>query len=78
MVMIPRGNPLMYANSCLQRQTGAVGHRRSRTRQHGVHTPLVRLAGGEGTADMLESAPVIGVALEAAKDGMDWVLVNLQ
>jgi hypothetical protein len=41
-------------------------------------TMKVQLAGGQGTADMLESAPVIGVALEAAKDGMVWVLVNPQ
>jgi hypothetical protein len=41
-------------------------------------TIKVQLAGGEGTADMVESAPVIGVALEAAKDGLVWVLVNPQ
>ena len=43
-----------------------------------LSTMKVQLAGGQGTADMLESAPVIGVALEAAKDGMVWVLVNPQ
>ena len=42
-------------------------------------TIKVQLAGGEGTADIAESAPVIGVALEAAdKNGMVWVLVNPQ
>ena len=39
-------------------------------------TIKVQLAGGEGTADIAESAPVIGVALEAAKDELVWVLVN--
>jgi len=43
-----------------------------------LSTMKVQLAGGQGTADMLESAPVIGVALEAPKDGMVWVLVNPQ
>lgn len=38
----------------------------------------VQLAGGEGTAYIAESAPVIGVALEAPKDGLVWVLVNPQ
>ena len=42
-------------------------------------TIKVQLAGGEGTADIAESAPVIGVALEASdKNGMVWVLVNPQ
>jgi hypothetical protein len=31
-----------------------------------------------GVADMLETAPVLGIALEAAKDGKVWVLVNPQ
>lgn len=35
----------------------------------------VQLAGGEGTADMVESAPIVGVALEEAKDDKVWVLV---
>lgn len=39
-------------------------------------TIKVQLAGGEGTADIAESAPVIGVTLEAAKDELVWVLVN--
>ena len=44
-----------------------------------VGTIKVQLAGGEGTADIAESAPVIGVALEASdKNGMMWVLVNPQ
>ncbi|HSN74096.1 MAG TPA: hypothetical protein VL334_03265 [Anaerolineae bacterium] len=43
-----------------------------------VGTIKVQLAGGEGTADIAESAPVIGVALEAAKEGLVWVLVNPQ
>jgi len=47
-----------------------------RTRPLG--TIKVQLAGGEGTADIPESAPVIGVALEAAKDGLVWALVNPQ
>ncbi|MFZ2423736.1 MAG: hypothetical protein WA029_21595 [Anaerolineae bacterium] len=41
-------------------------------------TIKVQLAGGAGTADLLESAPFLGVALEAAKDGLVWVLVNPQ
>ena len=41
-------------------------------------TFTVQLAGGEGTADMTESAPVLGVALEAPKNDMVWVLVNPQ
>ena len=41
-------------------------------------TIKVQLAGGAGTADLPESAPVIGVALEPAKDGLVWVLVNPQ
>ncbi len=41
-------------------------------------TIKVQLASGAGTADLAESAPVIGVALEAAKDGLVWVLVNPQ
>ena len=41
-------------------------------------TITVQLAGGEGTADMTESAPTLGVVLEAPKDGMVWVLVNPQ
>jgi hypothetical protein len=43
-----------------------------------VGTVKVQLAGGEGTADIAESAPVIGVALEPSKDGLVWVLVNPQ
>ncbi|MEZ4768420.1 MAG: hypothetical protein R2844_08335 [Caldilineales bacterium] len=31
-----------------------------------------------GTADMVETAPVLGVALDAAQDGLVWVLVNPQ
>ena len=38
----------------------------------------VQLASGAGTADLTEGAPVIGVALEAAKDGLVCVLVNPQ
>ena len=38
----------------------------------------VQLAGDAGTADLPESAPVIGVAMEPAKDGLVWVLVNPQ
>ncbi len=41
-------------------------------------TLTVQLAGGEGTADIAESAPTLGVVLEAPKDGMVWVLVNPQ
>ena len=41
-------------------------------------TIKVQLAGDAGTADLPESAPVIGVALEPAKDGLVWVLVNPQ
>lgn len=37
-----------------------------------------QLAEGAGVVDMLETAPVIGVALEAPKDGLVWVLVNPQ
>lgn len=43
-----------------------------------LDTLTVQLAGGEGTADILESAPTLGVVLEAPKDGMVWVLVNPQ
>jgi hypothetical protein len=41
-------------------------------------TMKVQLAGGVGTADIAESAPLIGVALEAPKNGVVWVLVNPQ
>ena len=41
-------------------------------------TIKVQLASGAGTADLAEGAPVIGVALEAAHDGLVWVLVNPQ
>ena len=41
-------------------------------------TIKVQLAGSAGTADLAESAPVIGVALEPAQDGLVWVLVNPQ
>ncbi len=43
-----------------------------------IGTIKVQLAGGEGTADLSESAPVIGVALEPAKDGRVLMLVNPQ
>ena len=38
----------------------------------------VQLAGGGGTADISESAPIVGVTLESAKNGLVWVLVNPQ
>lgn len=38
----------------------------------------VQLAGGAGTASMSEDAPIVGVALDAPKDGLVWVLVNPQ
>ncbi len=41
-------------------------------------TLKVQLADGSGTADMLESAPVIGVALDTSRDGLVWMLVNPQ
>ncbi|MBK9091905.1 MAG: hypothetical protein IPM84_03865 [Anaerolineae bacterium] len=41
-------------------------------------TIKVQLAGDAGTADLPENAPFLGVALEAAKDGLVWVLVNPQ
>lgn len=41
-------------------------------------TLTVQLAGDEGTADIAESAPTVGVVLEAPKDGLVWVLVNPQ
>ena len=41
-------------------------------------TIKVQLANGTGTADLSEDAPVIGVTLEAASDGLVWVLVNPQ
>lgn len=41
-------------------------------------TIKVQLADGAGTATMSEDAPVLGVALEAPRDGMVWVLVALQ
>ena len=39
-------------------------------------TIQVQRGDGKGTAEIAESAPVIGVALEPAKDGMVWILVN--
>lgn len=41
-------------------------------------TVKVRLADGSGTADLLETAPVIGIAITPASDGQVWVLVNPQ
>lgn len=41
-------------------------------------TIKVQLAGGEGVAELAESAPVVGVALDDAQDGEVWVLVNPQ
>ncbi len=41
-------------------------------------TIKVQLANGAGTADMAESAPVIGVALGPGYNGLAWVLVNPQ
>jgi hypothetical protein len=38
----------------------------------------VQLADGAGAADMFETAPVIGVALDAPRNGLAWVLVNPQ
>jgi len=38
----------------------------------------VQLAGGEGTANLSEDVPIVGVALEPAGDGLVWVLVNPQ
>ncbi len=43
-----------------------------------LRTFKVQLAGSAGVADMLETAPVIGVALELPRDGLVWVLVNPQ
>ncbi len=43
-----------------------------------LRTFTVQLAGGEGTADITESAPTLGVVLEPPEDGMVWVLVNPQ
>ncbi|WP_423224509.1 hypothetical protein [Candidatus Amarolinea aalborgensis] len=49
---------------------------------HGRARPLgtikLQLAGGAGTADLPEGAPVVGVALEAAKGGLVWVMINPQ
>ncbi len=39
-------------------------------------TVKVQLADGRGTADLPEGAPVVGMALEAARDGLVWVLVD--
>ena len=41
-------------------------------------TIKVQLADGRGAADLAESAPVVGVALEPAQNGLVWVLVNPQ
>ena len=38
----------------------------------------VQLAAGNGTADIDEDVPLIGVALETATDGLVWILVNPQ
>ncbi|MCB0256505.1 MAG: hypothetical protein KDI55_22525, partial [Anaerolineae bacterium] len=38
----------------------------------------VQLAGDEGTLDIPENIPVLGVALDAASEGKVWVLVNPQ
>ncbi len=43
-----------------------------------LRTFKVQLADSAGVADILETAPVIGVALDAAEDGMVWVMVALQ
>ena len=43
-----------------------------------LRTLKVQLADSAGVADMFETAPVIGVALDAAEDGMVWVMVALQ
>jgi hypothetical protein len=47
-------------------------------RARALGTIKVQLAGGEGTADLPEGAPVIGVAMGPARDGLVWVMVNLQ
>ena len=41
-------------------------------------TIQVQLADGKGAADLAESAPVVGVALEPARDGLVWVFVKPQ
>ena len=38
----------------------------------------VQLAGDAGTAALAENAPVVGLALDAARSGLVWVLVNPQ
>ncbi len=47
-------------------------------RARALGTIKVQLAGGDGTADLPEGAPVIGVAMGPAQDGLVWVLVNPQ
>ncbi len=41
-------------------------------------TITVQLADGKGAADLAESAATVGVALEPAKNGLVWVMVNPQ
>ncbi len=63
-------------------ETGIVAGTRLTAAANGAVRPQgtirVQLADGEGTATMPDNAPVLGVALEAPKDGMVWVLVNPQ
>jgi hypothetical protein len=44
----------------------------------GQRSLQVQLADGVGVAEIAETAPTLGVALEPAADGLVWMLVNPQ